>query len=576
MDLSNFKKIKSDAKTTLLKHKDGHEIKIAHAALSPEFKKNIENMPIHLAYGTDDGPIQAPEAEANMSQAPWANNVPPVPEAEKEVVGESQLTDQQKAYNANIDRQYTNMNPVEFPPERIQGMKFGPHGEEPNEPNYAAMQGTLKDQKAQQESEKNKQDWEALENEKKNQLRSQFNMAPVPGPSGLGSERAQPISDGNPQVPQGNPQDQGQANPMAGMDTSGLQMGATQMGMNAADVAQRAESAYGSAQATAAQAQSKALAQIDTDFNTGVTKKQAEIESIINEVKNQKIDPNHYMESKSAPGKVASAIGLILGGIGGGLTHQENPAMKFLNAQIERDVQSQQNNMSNKLNLMGHYSQQLGDMRAGASFAKAAQYGIYASKVDEAAGKMADPMAKARAQQLKAQLIQQAVPYLHQAQAYDMLYGKSGQNMAPEQKLLMMKNAGMINEQQYAEGNKEAGSLQNSDVARKNIMGAFDKLNQQNTVGNRVMHAGFEPASAAAFENEIVPLIKDKEGRVNEFEFNTAKKFKPQPGDSPTKVMQKRADLDRWIQDKSAAPTLQGLGITPRKNVNVNFKPRGQ
>jgi len=41
LDLSRFKKAGSDAKTTTLIHAKGHELKIAHSALSPEMKEKI-------------------------------------------------------------------------------------------------------------------------------------------------------------------------------------------------------------------------------------------------------------------------------------------------------------------------------------------------------------------------------------------------------------------------------------------------------------------------------------------------------------------------------------------------------
>lgn len=63
------------------------------------------------------------------------------------------------------------------------------------------------------------------------------------------------------------------------------------------------------------------------------------------------INPNHYQESMSTGKKVSTAIGLILGGISGGLLKTSNPAMDFLNKQIERDIASQQANQDNKKTL---------------------------------------------------------------------------------------------------------------------------------------------------------------------------------------------------------------------------------
>lgn len=46
IDFKQFKKVASDKHTTTLRHKDGHEFKIAHASLSPKLKKELEAIPM--------------------------------------------------------------------------------------------------------------------------------------------------------------------------------------------------------------------------------------------------------------------------------------------------------------------------------------------------------------------------------------------------------------------------------------------------------------------------------------------------------------------------------------------------
>ena len=65
----------------------------------------------------------------------------------------------------------------------------------------------------------------------------------------------------------------------------------------------------------------------------------------LEDMKNQHINPNHYVENMSAPQKVATAIGLVLGGFGSAFTGQGNPAKQFLDQQIDRDIQGQQMRM---------------------------------------------------------------------------------------------------------------------------------------------------------------------------------------------------------------------------------------
>jgi len=56
LNLKHFKKIKVDQHSSVLKHKDGHEIRIAHASLKPELRKQLDELP-HYADGTPKGPV---------------------------------------------------------------------------------------------------------------------------------------------------------------------------------------------------------------------------------------------------------------------------------------------------------------------------------------------------------------------------------------------------------------------------------------------------------------------------------------------------------------------------------------
>jgi hypothetical protein len=71
LDLSKFKKVSSDKKTTVLRHAAGHEIRIAHGALTPKMREAIEKLEMHkggkvkrLADGTPDAPVEPADADS--------------------------------------------------------------------------------------------------------------------------------------------------------------------------------------------------------------------------------------------------------------------------------------------------------------------------------------------------------------------------------------------------------------------------------------------------------------------------------------------------------------------------------
>ena len=71
-DLSRFKKVSSDAKSTTMRHSNGHEVKIVHSALSPAMRAQVDSLP------TAEAPVKA--ARGGMVKK-YANGTPDAPVA---------------------------------------------------------------------------------------------------------------------------------------------------------------------------------------------------------------------------------------------------------------------------------------------------------------------------------------------------------------------------------------------------------------------------------------------------------------------------------------------------------------
>ncbi len=110
-----------------------------------------------------------------------------------------------------------------------------------------------------------------------------------------------------------------------------------------------------------------------------------------------KIDPNKYWNDRGTGGRVMAGIGLLLGGVGSGLAGGPNLALKVIQDNIQRDVESQYKNQLNaqkgaELNLQ---SQQ--QMRAD-YYADIAMHGhIVLGQIQSAAALAQGPVAKAQA-----------------------------------------------------------------------------------------------------------------------------------------------------------------------------------
>jgi hypothetical protein len=109
------------------------------------------------------------------------------------------------------------------------------------------------------------------------------------------------------------------------------------------------------------------------------------------------IDPNHFMGSMDTSSKVTTAIGLILGGMGGGLTGQGNPVQAFLDKQIDRDIQAQQANLNKKESLLSANLKQFGNLRDATEMTRVMMMDGVKLGLQKAAAQAQDPIAKARA-----------------------------------------------------------------------------------------------------------------------------------------------------------------------------------
>jgi hypothetical protein len=81
---------------------------------------------------------------------------------------------------------------------------------------------------------------------------------------------------------------------------------------------------------------------------------------LMNDISNQKLDFNGYWSNKSAPAQITAAIGMILGGIGSGMTmgRQGNMAADVINKAIDRDVEQQKAELGKKENMLSHLMEQ--------------------------------------------------------------------------------------------------------------------------------------------------------------------------------------------------------------------------
>jgi hypothetical protein len=194
---------------------------------------------------------------------------------------------------------------------------------------------------------------------------------------------------------------------------------------------------------------------------------------------NGHIDPNHYLENMGAGQKIATAIGMLLGGASSHVTGT-NPAADFLNKQIERDISAQREGLEQKKTLLGANQALFRDNLTAENQTRINMNDIYDHQIQLAASKLGTPQAKANADAAhskfameNAQLLQQNA--MRATVMGHLQQGGSGVNA------IDLANAGIIPQQ---EAIKEQASLDAQKTAIAKTQELYNSLNKEQTTGN--------------------------------------------------------------------------------------------
>lgn len=519
LNFKQFKKIKDDALTAVLKHPSGHEIRIAKKNLSPGMLKQLSALAIHS---------EASEPGREISVNGYYDGGEAEAQTEAEIPAEeiSRVVDRRPAEDMDQGKSLTPEE--EFPP-----------GSFPGAFEVTSSKGA------------------ALKSQTPSPTVGQVGRTTAPSAY---AEEQFPHS-GN--VVLGAPKAETKAAPILPeqMDVMGRHL-------------KKIESAYGQMakqqeqigtleEQRASQLAAEKAVQADqakTQFQTtmrAMNQSLGQADEVLKDLKNGEINPNDYWESKSTAGKVSTAIGIILGGIGAGLTGGENVALKFLNQQIDRNIEAQKQKLGKQRTLLDFYSRKYGTVAAGAQALSALMNLEYASRFEEAGLKAQGPIEKAKANQAAQQFRLKAAEMLYPLEYQRELIKAWQSGRMPDEMIIRT----FVPEAQQGEAFKQLKEYRDHVKGTENVLAAFDKLAQDNTLMNRAARAGFNPPSSAAFDNLIAPLIRDAEGKVSEYEQELMAQFKADLFSKKSTVDESRQWLVRWLTQKANFPLLSFLPL---------------
>jgi hypothetical protein len=180
-----------------------------------------------------------------------------------------------------------------------------------------------------------------------------------------------------------------------------------------------------------------------TLFETEKGKLDQERQALLNDYNEGHIDPRRLVKNMSTGQKILNGIGLILGGMGAGLTGQENLAAKMFQRQIDLDVEAQAAEMGKKKSLLEANFRQYGNMKDAIDMTRAMLNDTTSNLLKMEAAKYQGSIAGARAMQQAGQLDREAAGLAQQvAVRRALIQAQGGQGQgggSPEATLNMLR-----------------------------------------------------------------------------------------------------------------------------------------
>lgn len=468
--LNDWKKVSQGDKHTVLRNKHGHELRIFHSKLSPQIQKQLINLPGALA------------EHAKGGQVKMANGGDPAMDEGDQIA--------QDAMNAPVRPEYEQALAAE---------------QAKSSPQSDAIYGTpeqraLQDVKNQDAGAADKAQYEA-------QTNASRSMAHLPP---LGASPTQDLKATKPPGEPAQPKpitDVSGAPPAAAAQSPLGEYGAAQnqylTNINKG-VGEEIGGKYAEAKGIAQQGHAEVTAQQKfqdaTQHITDTWQKTSDhvlnqLNKTVEDINNHHINPDQYLGNMGTGQRIATGIGLFLGGLGAPANGGHNTALDFFNKQIERDIDAQKAELGKKENLVSAYMRQYGNLRDSTQMAMATQGRLLENQMMQAASTAKDPIAQARAMQAAGEIHQKyaTIPMeVAKRQALIQLGSSSAGN--PQRGAQLLDTLSVIDPQAAAEWRKRSvpDGKGGMEFAKEEVTPAdrdtFKELNLMDANAKDLMH----------------------------------------------------------------------------------------
>lgn len=300
------------------------------------------------------------------------------------------------------------------------------------------------------------------------------------------------------------------------------------------------------------------------------------------DIRDRRIEPKK-MYGEDTGKNILTAISLMLGGMAGGVLRQENPALRMINEEIERDLARQKENANLENNLYKYNLDMLGDDIEAYTQSMNQMRQIALTQMEEMMGKIYDPtnpmsalQMQAEAARLRAEIDKSEAAVAERKQrekllqALDSSEGVSKMDPASLVQILVTDNGDRLKVLE------EIKDRQTIAQTMPQIFNLFDRANKENTAlrTGTVPYIGRffkKPDSVAALETLLTPLIKTQ-GPAREAEmqriFNSVI---PAPYDDSDDIETKRTALKDYIKAMSQTPVSNAYKLNLNKFQTTSY-----
>lgn len=314
------------------------------------------------------------------------------------------------------------------------------------------------------------------------------------------------------------------------------------------------------------------LYQIAHDYAANNEALQKKSKNLQDAVANGSVDPNRYYHNMDTGSKIAAAIGMVISGLGSGITGQPNLAARMIEKSVDDDIKSQMNDQTNKQTLWKMNQDAIGNNHQAYLDATNQALAMASAKLAKNASSVDSHTAAIRVLPVIDDINKRIADNNQKRAIFDTI-----NQPRPSGGLIPIDPATLVNHlvppAARAAATQEIANRANTLIEKKKFMTLFDQADKEMAATSRTGRAGFVPPQIHAMEGMLLSLLRDKSGQVTDYELNIGKNNFPSAFTTPETSAVKRRFFSDLYDSKMAAPVSKSYGLDLDKFKSTSLKP---